>query len=319
MDPAGSMILAHLCFPHRSATRCKTAKARAVKPAQMAVQEGLAMILLIGIAALVRRRIVDRPAPLSLQNIIEALFEALLNFMHRFVGDKNWTFFPVVGTFFLYILLMNWCSILPGFGSIGIYRLVDGERMLIPVLRGGTTDINTTLALAICSVVATQVHGIRAVGWGAYIGRFVAIGKYRLLVRQALQRKRLQPALLVRGSLDVFVGLLELFDELTKVLSFAFRLFGNVFGGEVLLMVMAFLMPFLASMPFMAMELFTGAVQAFVFAVLTTAFLGRATTAHAHETSDNVPTRDARGRSANNRTESPASPPSATAAGDALV
>ncbi|MBC7236822.1 MAG: F0F1 ATP synthase subunit A [Chloroflexi bacterium] len=243
----------------------------------------LAMVLLVILALLSTRRLVDTPAPLSLQNIVEALVEALLNFMRRFVGERAWGFFPVVGTFFLYILFMNWLSIMPGFGSIGFTRTAQGERIFVPLFRGGTTDLNTTVALAFCSVFSAQVLGIRSLGFRDYLLQYIAVGKYLAFFRQLVREGRANLGLLVGGTLDVFVGLLELFDQLTKIISFAFRLFGNVFGGEVLLAVMAFLLPFLVSTPFMAMELFTGAIQAFVFAVLSTAFFGQATAEHRHQ------------------------------------
>jgi len=142
------------------------------------------------------------------------------------------------------------------------------------------TDLNTTIALAICSVFSAQVYAVRFLGLREYILRYVAIGKFIALFRSQANGGSSRLGLLWRGALDVFVGLLEIFGELTKILSFSFRLFGNMFGGEVLLAVMAFLVPYVASIPFMALEVFGGFIQAFIFAVLSTAFLGQATSQH---------------------------------------
>jgi F-type H+-transporting ATPase subunit a len=252
----------------------------------------IAMALLVLLARLATRRMVDRPAALSVQNIMETLVESLLNIIHNFVGEHAWDFFPIVGTLFFYILSMNWLSIMPGFGSIGFWRAAPGGRVFVPLLRGGTTDLNTTIALALCSVASVQIQGIRAVGLGEHILHYIAVDKFVLFARRLVREGRVEPGLLIRGMLDLFVGLLELFDELTKVVSFAFRLFGNVFGGEVLLAIMAFLLPFLVSLPFMAIELILGAIQAFVFAALTAAFMGRALAEHPHREHEEIEAED---------------------------
>jgi len=135
-------------------------------------------------------------------------------------------------------------------------------------------------------VASSQVFGIKALGAMTYLGRFVAIGRFVTFGKTLIREKKLDFKLILRGVLDLFIGALEIFEEITKVLSFSFRLFGNTFGGEVLLAVMAFLVPYVASLPFMAIELFTGFIQAFIFAVLSTAFYGRAVASHSHKEND---------------------------------
>jgi F-type H+-transporting ATPase subunit a len=122
-----------------------------------------------------------------------------------------------------------------------------GKEVLVPFLRSASSGLNTTLALALFSVIGSQIYGIKAIGFG-YLRRF------------------LNP--------------LEVFDELAKLLSFSFRLFGNIFAGEVLLIVIAILLPFVAPLPFQALELFIGFIQAFIFATLTMIFLATATAHH---------------------------------------
>ena len=237
----------------------------------------LAVLLLIGLARLCTRHLVDTPAPLSLQNIIEAVFEALRGFMERFVGARAKEFFPVVATFFLFILTSNWLGLLPGFGSIGFWQLDEGDRVFVPLLRGSTSDLNTTVALAICSVLSSQVYGVRFLGFSEHVSHYVGIRRYITFVRLLVTRGELRFGLLLGGILDLFLGFLAILEELTKILSFSFRLFGNVFAGEVLLAVVAFLVPYVASVPFLALELLTGFIQAIIFAALSTAFFGRAT------------------------------------------
>lgn len=255
-------------------------------------------LILVALAAHVSRKIVDAPSARSLQNIIEATFEALLDFMQGFVGSKARVFFPVVCTLFLFILTSNWLGLLPGFGSIGFWKQVGDSRKFVPLLRGSTSDLNTTLALAICSVVSSQVYGIRYLGFFKYMSRFVGIGKFIAFFRSLAKEKKTRFGLLFGGILDIFIGILGIFEELTKTLSFSFRLFGNVFGGEVLLAIIAFLVPYVISIPFLALEIFVGFIQAFIFAVLSTAFFGQATSREnggdAEERKDSAPLNQAR-------------------------
>ena len=190
------------------------------------------------------------PKPKSLQNIIELIFEGLLSFFQSAAGEKTRTFFPLAATFFFFILFGNWIGLLPGFGSIGVWEVIHGEKVLVPLLRGVTADLNTTLALAIVSVASLQYYGLKAMGV-KYIGKFINFS----------------------NPISFFVGILEIISEFAKILSFAFRLFGNIFAGEVLLVVMGFLMPFIAPLPFLGLELFVGLVQAIVFVMLTLVFL----------------------------------------------
>ena len=243
----------------------------------------LAMIMLIAFALLSCRNLVDTPAPLSLQNIVEIMIEAAYNMVQQFAGSHARAFFTVSGTFLLYITVANWLPLLPGFGSVGIFTQREGRRVFIPLLRGSTTDLNTTTALAICSVVSSQVYAVQFAGFFDHLTHYIAIDNFLAFGRHVTQGKEPKFGLLLQGALDLFIGFLNIFEELTKVLSFSFRLFGNVFGGEVLLAVMAFLAPYVVSVPFMVMELFTGFVQALIFALLSTAFFAQAISSHAQK------------------------------------
>ena len=188
--------------------------------------------------------------PRKVQNGAEMVLENLFSFMAGTLGstEKAKTFFPLVASIFLFILFNNWLGVLPGTGSLEVRGL--------PLFRSANSDLNTTLALALISVLAIQFYGIRKLGFFSHFSKFFAFNK---------------------GPLQVFVGLLELIGEFAKVVSFSFRLFGNIFAGEVLLLIMMTLVPLLAPFPFILMEFFVGFIQALVFAMLTLIFLKVAT------------------------------------------
>ena len=205
-----------------------------------------------------------RAVPRGVQNLLEVVFEGALSFMTTITGsrEKSRRFFPVVMTIFLFVILSNWVEIVPGLGSIGLWAEHEGKRVLIPFIRSSSADLNVTLALAIASVVATQIIGIASLGLFKYAGKFfVAPWKSPYLV-------------------GTFVGILELISECAKMVSFSFRLFGNIFAGEVLLLVVGFLAPYLVPLPFLFLEILVGFVQALVFSMLTLVFMTMAATPH---------------------------------------
>lgn len=153
---------------------------------------------------------------------------------------------------------------------------------LAPMFRAASTDINFTLALAIVSVLMTQYFGVKGLGIG-YFGKFIAVGG----IVKAFTKKGVgcvgRIAQFGMGIIDLFIGIVETISEIGKVVSFSFRLFGNIFAGEVLLGVMAFLIPYLISLPFYGLEIFVGFVQALVFMMLTVAFFVVAISHHGEE------------------------------------
>ena len=212
------------------------------------------------------------PVPGRWQALAELMVEALLNLCTSVAGAKRGrTVFPLIATIFLFVLFTNWMGLLPGFGTIGIYEHTDHGTELVPIFRGGTTDLNTTTALALISVVITQILGVRAVGAVAYLGKFI---NFRA------------------GPIGFIVGLLELVSEAARLISFSFRLFGNIFAGEVLLTVIAFLIPFGIALPFLGLEVFVGGIQAFIFAMLTLMFVTMATEPHGEHAEDRHAARD---------------------------
>jgi len=191
--------------------------------------------------------------PSHIQSIVEIIISGLYEFFETVMGHHIKKAFPILASLFLFIIVANWMGLLPGVGTVGFYE----REKFVPLLRGATADLNTTIALAIIAFFAIQYFGFSTLGV-QYSKRFLNFS----------------------NPIMFFVGLLEIVSDLSKVISFAFRLFGNIFAGEVLLAVMAFLMPFLAPMPFLIMELFIGFIQALVFSTLTAVFINVAV---AHE------------------------------------
>lgn len=232
------------------------------------------ILFLVIIALLVKRSLKEKPR--GLQNVVETLIEGALNFMETITGDRKQAkkFFPIVFTIFIFIILSNWIEIVPGLGSIGIFAEEEGKTVLIPFIRSSSADLNLTLAIAIVSVISTQIFGIVGIGFLKYGKKFLPFGglfkiKYGFL-----------PVPSFNGFINFFAGFLELIAELAKFISFSFRLFGNIFAGEVLLTVVSFLVPYIVPLPFLFLEIFVGFVQALVFAMLTLVFLKMAVTAH---------------------------------------
>jgi F-type H+-transporting ATPase subunit a len=190
--------------------------------------------------------------------MIELIIEGFYGFFRGIAGDKTDKLFPLLFTFFFFIILANWIGLLPGIGSIGVNQVHHGEEVFIPIFRGPNADLSTTFAFALISVATTNYLSIKALGFGGYIKRFINI----------------------KNPMDFVVGILEIVSELSKIISFSFRLFGNIFAGEVLIAVMTFLVPVIVPIPFIGLEIFVGFIQAFVFTMLTLIFVVLATEPH---------------------------------------
>ena len=279
----------------------------------------LTIAVLVVISFVVSRRIEETPG--RLQGAVEAVIEFFLNLAESVAGpEKARRFLPLVLTIFLFIVTSNWLGILPGFGSIGRIetasdvihhaedRLEEGETLdltsielqvfdgdggfsyapfgsvddhvtaaeykhegvaegkraglLVPFLRSANTEINTTLALALAAMFMIHLWGFRSLGIFGHAGKYLNFKD---------------------GPVGLFVGVLEGISEVARLISFTFRLFGNIFAGEVLLFAMAFLLPMIGTIPFLGLELFVGLIQAFIFSMLTLVFAAMATVAHGGE------------------------------------
>ncbi len=269
-------------------------------------------VILIGFATVVRANIKDTDRPTGIQNFAEWIVESLYNFVHSITNNHKKTkqFLPIIGTFFLFILLNNWFGLLPGVGSIvvnteheaseehaateektilatdvyaaettetdehtlPILEHDDAEALKethggedahsvvqVPIFRPGTADLNTTIALGIVSIFLTQVIGFQYLQF-SYFSKFLNFS----------------------SPIMFFVGIVEIISEFAKIISFAFRLFGNIFAGEVLLVILTHLTSLVAPMPFYGLEIFVGFIQALVFSMISLVFFNMATEGHEH-------------------------------------
>jgi F-type H+-transporting ATPase subunit a len=256
----------------------------------------IVLLLVIGFAAnrsLKKSQQTDL-VPTGIGNVMEAILEMLYNMTEGSAGTK-WAkaIFPWFATIMIYVLFANLLKLIPGFESIGVIHHAHGEGhaiaelgggwanilpeklehdgyILAPFFRGISVDLNFTLSLALISFFSIQVMGVRAQGLG-YFSKF-------------FNTKRMFKVPFF-GAMDFLVGLLEIISEFAKILSFTFRLFGNMFAGVVLVAVVASLLGKISILPSMIMmfELFVGVIQAFVFGMLTMVFMAMATQGHGDE------------------------------------
>jgi F-type H+-transporting ATPase subunit a len=239
------------------------------------------VIFLVGFSYVVTRRMKLIPGRL------QAAFEFLLGWLYDFccgaAGEKNGRrFFPLVATIFLFVAFNAWLGLLPGYGSI-IAHTAEGE---VHLLRPANTDFNTPLALAIVAVFAVQFFGLRALG-RHYVTKFVNVGGVFRIFRSvgAIFRGKVIDGVsgIVAGVVEFFVGFLELLSEFIRIISFTFRLFGNMTAGEILILVAVFLVPWVFALPFYGLELLIGFLQALIFGGLTLIFLTLAVASHEEE------------------------------------
>jgi F-type H+-transporting ATPase subunit a len=228
----------------------------------------VAMLLIAGIFIAATRKM--KIVPKGFQNFIEWATGLLQDFCEEVAG-KEWgrRVFPLIGTIFFLVLFSNWVEVIPGVDSIGtptpgvhpvlgIFLLGNDSNKITPWIRPASSDLNFTLTLAVISVIVTQIYGFRTLGLRVHIGKYINF----------------------RDPVNFFVGILEIISEFARIISFSFRLFGNVFAGDVLLVVLGTLLPFVGPVVFYPLELFVGFIQAFVFAALTLVFISLAVTTH---------------------------------------
>lgn len=216
----------------------------------------LTMAILLVLALAVRARL--SLAPGRLQNAVEMVVGGVFDYMAGVLEDRKTArrFFPLIMTIFLFILAMNWVGLLPFVDAVGVYHEAEthGEAAakLVPFFHPPATDLNITIAFALVAFVAIEFSGVALLGLWKYAGKFINF----------------------RSPLQFVIGIIELLSELARLISFSFRLFGNIFAGKTLLMVVMFLAtPYLLPVPLLAYELFVGFIQAFIFAILTLYFI----------------------------------------------
>lgn len=236
-------------------------------------------VLIIAVLAFVIGKKIRR-IPSGIQNAFEIIVEGALKLTDSVTGSRalSQKVFPFIFSIFLFILVNNWLGLIPGIGSIGFLEMHDGHEVFVPFFRGATADLNTTLALALFSVVASNIFGIIIVGAWKYFNKFINV---RALVEVPMKIRK-EPTTIFVNPIKFFVGLIEIIGEIAKVASLSFRLFGNVFAGEVLLSSMAVLFAFVLPIPFIFLEVVVGLIQALIFAMLTLVYFSVAAAADEH-------------------------------------
>lgn len=244
--------------------------------------------------------------PRGIQNVLEALVEAFYNFARGIDARNIAKFFPLPATILFFFLVANMLALVPGVGSIGACVTVDhaaesaptaegtaveeapatapaeeprpsffagwpgycagenaehNEMLVVPFLRAPAADLNVTLAFSLVAMFLVEFFGFQALGIG-YLSKFFNFRE---------------------GFIGFFVGIIEIISEFSRLISFAFRIFGNIFGGEVILVVMAYLFPYLLPLPFYGFEVFVALMQALIFAILTLIFCSTAVISHGHD------------------------------------
>jgi F-type H+-transporting ATPase subunit a len=211
----------------------------------------LTMIALAVFVVLFKHKIALIPG--KVQVAVEAVVGGAFDYMAAALESRELAkkFFPLIMTIFLFILSLNWFGLVPGVNSVGIYTESHGEHTLVPFLYPANTDLNITIGLALIAFVSIELAGIILLGFFKYGGKFINFS----------------------SPLAFLIGIIELFSELARLISFSFRLFGNIFAGKTLIVIAIFFVPFILPIPLLAFELFVGFIQAFIFAVLTLFFI----------------------------------------------
>ncbi len=209
------------------------------------------MALLIGLSYVLQKKLTLIPS--KVQVVVEALVGGVFDYVSDVLESRTLAkrYFPVIMTIFIFILALNWIGLLPGLTAFGIEGNAHGEKALIPFFYPTHTDLNMTIALAIIAFVFIEVAGVVALGLRKYTGKFINFS----------------------SPLNFGIGIIELFSELARLISFSFRLFGNIFAGKTLLLIAMFFVPFILPVPVLAFEIFVGFIQAFIFAILTLFFV----------------------------------------------
>lgn len=209
--------------------------------------------LLVTFAFFVRKKLTLIPG--RIQTLVEILFTGILDYMTETLEDARLArkLFPLILTIFLFIFTANIIEFIPGIGSVG-WTNSAGE--FTPLLRSMNTDLNTTLALTVIVFIVIEVVGVATLGFFQYGKKFVNVS----------------------SVLGFLVGIIELFSEVARLVSYSFRLFGNIFAGEVMILVIQHFVPIILPVPIMAFEVFVGFMQAAIFALLTLFFVKLAVT-----------------------------------------
>jgi len=231
------------------------------------------ILVLVGVSIFLTRKM--KLIPGKRQGLAEVVVEGLLNFVEGIAGKKHARMlFSGVATIFIYVISNAYLALLPFFGTIGIHGH-EGEHgaEFAAIFRAANTDVNVPLSIALMSFVFVESWGMRAIGVSHYLGEFINVRQFLQGLKELFTGKiKTGPMNIVFGFISLFVGVLEIFSHLTRMLSFTFRLFGNMTAGEILILVSCFLVPLVFTIPFYGLELLIGMIQALIFSGLTLVF-----------------------------------------------
>lgn len=221
-----------------------------------------------------------KEVPGKFQQLFELVLEAALDLCDQVTGDRKLSMriFPVAITAFFFILVNNWLGILP-LGGFGLIENGEHGLAFIPFLRGGTADINTTLALAISAVVGANIFGAFSIGIWKTFNKYVNLK----VLGSIFTKVKKEPTIVIVAPITFFVGLIEIVGEFAKIASLSFRLFGNVFAGEVLLASMAAIFAYAVPIPFLFLEIMVGVIQALIFSILLVVYFTISASDHDHD------------------------------------
>ncbi|MEK7539374.1 MAG: FoF1 ATP synthase subunit a [Patescibacteria group bacterium] len=235
----------------------------------------LAVLLIIILAVILRKKL--REVPKGLQNIFEIIVEGALDLCDQVTSSRTLSLkvFPIAISVFFFVLINNWFGLLP-LGGLGLLEKSKEGLAFVPFLRGGTADVNTTIALAILAVLGANLFGIFSIGLWKIFNKYVNLKA----LGQIFTKIKNDKTVIIVAPLTFFVGLLELVGEFAKVASLSFRLFGNVFAGEVLLVSMATIIAYILPIPFIFLEILVGVIQALIFSMLLVVYFTISATDH---------------------------------------
>lgn len=233
------------------------------------------VLVIILIAVLLRLSI--KKIPGKFQSAFEVLIDGAMNLINQVTGDKviSKKVFPIAISIFFFILISNWIGLLPLMG-LGV---VEHGTTFVPFLRAGTADLNTTIALAITSVIGANIFGIFTIGAWKMLNKYINLK----VLGSIFTKIRKDPVTILVAPITFAVGIIEIVGEGAKVASLSLRLFGNVFAGEVLLASMTAMVAYFVPIPFLLLEVFVGIIQAFIFSILTVVYFTIAAQDHDHD------------------------------------
>lgn len=235
----------------------------------------LTVLIIIALAVVLRKKL--REVPGVLQNIFEIILEGALDLCDQVTNSRKLSMkvFPIAISVFFFVLVNNWLGLLP-IGGLGLLETGEHGPAFIPFLRGGTADVNTTIALAVMAVLGANIFGIFSLGIWKIFNKYVNLKA----LGQIFTKIRKDKTVIIVAPITFFVGLLELVGEFAKVASLSFRLFGNVFAGEVLLASMAAIFAYILPVPFLFLEILVGVIQALIFSMLLIVYFTISATDH---------------------------------------